>query len=167
MMHLVKPIVGIMTSKIDLLDGVLVDLKGRFGRPDIIGRWRIFDHTNYYEGEMGSGLKRCFVSFEDPVAPESSVDFKAWSAEAEGKYSVDGRRAVNLDAGYIDANKVVLMTGKHGGHKIAVAPGVWADFLLWYNKGWVALPWAFPDFRDGGYFPTFMKMRARFKEQMR
>ena len=53
------------------------------------------------------------------------------------------------------------------GNKIAIAPNVWADFLLWYNKGWVAHPWAFPDFRDGSYFETFNKMRKKFKAQVK
>jgi len=162
-----KPIVGIITSRTDLLDAVLSDLKGYFGVTDILGEWRVFDHTNYYEEEMGAGLKRCFVSFEKLLPPEAAVEFKGWTTDVENRYRVDDRRKVNLDAGYLDSNKVVLVTGKHGGHKIAVAPAVWIDFLLWYNKGWLAHPWAFPDFRDGGFFPTFMKMRTRFKAQIR
>lgn len=164
---LVKPIVGAITSRIDLIGDVLARMEGHFGRADVVGEWIAFDHTSYYEDEMGKGLKRCFVSFEKNVPPEESIHFKAWAAEVEDHYRADGRRTVNLDAGYIDANKVVLMTGKYGGHKIAVGDGIWADFLLWYNKGWVALPWAFPDFRDGSHFSTFEKMRGRFKAQIR
>lgn len=164
---LVKPIVGIITSRVELIDDVIKKMEPHFGEVDIIGEWKDFAHTDYYEDEMGQDLKRCFVSFEGLVSPDVAIHFKGWASKVEDDYRVGGKRAVNLDAGYIDANKVVLMTGKHGGHKIAVATGVWADFLLWYNKGWTALPWAFPDFRDGSHFSAFEKMRGRFKARIR
>lgn len=164
--NLVKPMAGILTGRTDLLDRVLGELLPRFGKAEIIGDWQAFDHTDYYADEMGDNLFRCFVSFAKLVSPHISAEFKAWTKEIEDRFGSDGRRLVNIDPGYLDANKVVLITGKHGGHKIALAPDVWADFLLWYNKGWVALPWAFPDFRDGSFFPLFAKMRRRFKQQI-
>lgn len=163
----VKPVVGILLSDKSLLGGVLDALEEKFGRADITGEWRSFDHTNYYEGEMGGNLVRCFVSFEKLVHPQSARKFKEWARGIEDRYRRCGARRVNLDPGYIDANKVVLITGKHGGHRIALAKGVWADPLLWYNKVWQPLPWTYPDFRDGGFFPLFTRMRDRFKRQTR
>lgn len=162
-----KPIVGILTSRRELREELLAHLARCFGPADVVGEWQEFDHTHYYEEEMGAGLARCFVSFECLVHPEEAAKFKVWTAAIEDGYRVAGRRTVNLDAGILDANKVVLVSGKHGGHKIALTPGVYADLLLWYNKGWVALPWAFPDFRDGRLFPLFATMRTRYKEQVR
>lgn len=167
MQDLAKPIAGILTSRKDRLDEVIFALADYFGPADIVGEWREFNHTNYYEDEMGKNLFRVFVSFEKLVAPEIAVKFKGFAKKVEESFRENGARVVNIDPGYLDANKVILITGKHGGHKIALETGVWADFLLWYNKGWVALPWAFPDFRDGGLFPLFAKMRARFKTQAR
>lgn len=163
--NLVKPIVGILTSRPDSLPRVLDELRPNFGNADIIGQFRPFDHTSYYENEMGGGLLRTFVSFAELKFAENAKDFKTWTKEIEEIFSQDQKRTVNLDPGFVDANKVVLITGKHGGHKIKLSKDVWADFLLWYNKGWVALPWAFPDFRDGGLFPLFTKMRTCFKRQ--
>jgi len=163
---LVKPIAGILTRRTELLKDVVGLLEERFGPSDIIGEWIPFDHTSYYAEEMGEGLVRAFVSFERLVFPDGA-SFKRWAKEVEDRFSDGGRREVNIDPGYLDANKVVLISGKHGGHKIPLAEGVWADMLLWYNKGWVALPWAFPDFRDGKLFPLFARMRRRFKEQLR
>lgn len=161
-----KPIVGILTSRVDELKNVLDALSKNFGSADVIGKWKMFSHTNYYADEMGENLQRCFVSFENLVHPAEAVCFKPLASVVEDSYRCNGNRTVNIDAGYIDANKVVLVTGKGGGHKIALAKGIWADLLLWYNKGWVAQPWAFPDFRDGSHFDTFQKMRRRFKEQV-
>lgn len=162
-----KPIVGILTARRELRDAVLEELRGHFGTADIVGEWQAFDHTGYYEEEMGPGLSRAFASFERLVSPAEAVRFKGWTAAIEDRHREGGRRRVNLDPGYLDANKVVLITGKHGGHKIALGPGVFADLLLWYNKGWMALPWAFPDFRDGRLFPLFTRMRTCYKEQVR
>lgn len=162
-----KPIVGILTSRVELRDEILQALGEYFGPADIVGEWQRFDHTGYYEGEMGPGLFRSFVSFERLVSPETAMQFKGWTAAIEDRYRRGTKRTVNLDPGALDANKVLLITGKHGGHRIALGPRVFADLLLWYNKGWTALPWAFPDFRDGRLFPLFTRMRARFKEQAR
>jgi hypothetical protein len=164
---LVTPIVGILTSRTELLGKILAELAANFGPAGIVGEWRPFSHTGYYEPEMGENLMRCFVAFERLRPAQDAVHFKGWAIRAEERYLRDGRRMVNLDPGTLDANKVVLISGKHGGHKIALAEGVFADLLLWYNKGWVALPWAFPDFRDGLLFPTFTKMRSAYKESLR
>jgi len=167
MKDLVKPIAGILTSNTDRLDEVLERLARFFGRHDIVGPWQTFEHSDYYEEEMGEGLSRCFVSFEDLRPPYEARDYKRYGSEVEGLFAKEGRRSINIDPGYIDANKVVLISGKHGGHKIEIAPGVWADMLLWYNKGWQAFPWAFPDFRDASLFPLFMEMRRVFKDTLK
>ena len=162
---LVKAIVGILASRQELLPEVLSTLAPHFGRADVVGDWYPFSHSAYYEPEMGPHLARCFVAFEDLRPAEDAVNFKRWTMDAEDRFRTEGHRTVNIDPGYLDANKVVLISGKHGGHKIALAPGLFADLLLWYNKGWVALPWAFPDFRDGHLFPLFCRMRTVFKGQ--
>ncbi|MFH1829870.1 MAG: DUF4416 family protein [Pseudomonadota bacterium] len=168
MMHdLIKPIAGILTSHIDELDRILDALANHFGGTDIVSEWLLFDHTRYYEEEMGTCLKRCFVAFEKLAHPEEAKDYKTYGIEVESRFKDGNKRRVNIDPGYIDANKVVLISGKHGGHKIAIAPGAYADMLLWYNKGWEAFPWAFPDFRDKSLFPTFVKMRTAYKAQMK
>lgn len=162
---LVKPIAGVLMGDPSMMPEIKGAIEEKFGKIDIVGDWIPFDHTTYYADEMGDRLVRAFVSFEKLVEPSGAAAFKAISKEIEGRFMKGGLRSVNIDPGYLDANKVVLVTGKHGGHKIALSPGVWADMLLWYNKGWVALPWAFPDFRDGRLFPLFVKIRRRYKEQ--
>jgi len=165
MNSLVKPIAGILTSRKDVLEGVLEMMESLFGEPDIKGEWQPFHHTDYYDAEMGADLSRCFVSFAKLVPDEAAAGFKQFTQEVEYRFAARGQRLVNIDPGYLDSSKLVLISGKQGGHKIALAPGVYADMLLWYNKGWEAMPWAFPDFRDGGLFPLFTRMRTAFKKQ--
>lgn len=162
----VKIIAGILTSSDELFTSAIGRLEVVFGRIDFVGERHPFVHTNYYEDEMGKNLFRKFISFENLFEPHRIASLKIQTQQIEDEFRVDGSRHVNIDAGYIDSNKVVLVTGKHGGHKIAVSEGVWADMLLWYNKGWQALPWAFPDFRNGTYFDEFTKIRTIFKKQI-
>jgi hypothetical protein len=164
---LVKPVAGILSARRETLSQVLDLLAPGFGGADVIGQWCRFDHTDYYRDEMGEELWRCFVSFERLVLPEATLCFKSLAAEAEQKFSHDGRRVVNIDPGYLDTCKLVLMSGKHGGHKIALGSGIYADPLLWYDKKWKALPWAFPDFCDGSHFESFSSMRCVYKAQLK
>jgi hypothetical protein len=167
MTDLIKPVVGILTSHVQRRGEILGELGKHFGPADIVGEWQPFTHTHYYEGEMGAGLSRCFVSFEALRPSHEARYYKKWGTEIEDRFKVDGKRGVNVDPGYLDANKVVLISAKHGGHKIAIAEDVYADMLLWYNKGWQAHPWAFPDFRDGSLFPIFQKMRRAYKAALK
>ena len=164
---LIKPIAGILTSRTEEQGSIVDRLCAHFGPAEFISDWLPFDHTNYYENEMGPNLKRCFVSFEKLAPPDEARNYKKYGTEVESRFKIGTNRTVNIDPGYIDANKVVLISGKGGGHKIALAPGVYADMLLWYNKGWEAFPWAFPDFRNKSLFPVFIKMRTAFKVQMK
>ncbi len=163
----VKPIAAVLTADRELLDGVIADLEVHLGRCDFRGAWHSFSHSSYYEAEMGRGLWRCMVGFERLVPGWEASRFKEWTLAVEEKYSEGGKRSVNCDPGYVDNLKVTLVSGKPGGHKVSVAQGVWVDYLLWYNKGWQAFPWAFPDFRDGTYFDDFLKMRKLFKRGLR
>lgn len=164
-MPLAKPICAILTSRTALLDQVLSALEPHFGKADHVGPWRAFDHSDYYREEMGEGLSRCFCSFERLIAPHTAAGMKSACVKVEERFSDRGHRAVNIDPGYLDANKLVLISGKYGGNKLQIASGVYADTLLWYNKGWQPLPWAFPDLRDGGYFKDFDAMKRLFKQE--
>jgi len=162
----VKPLVAVLTSHTELREEITSFLKGHFGHADFIGPWHPFIHTHYYEPEMGPDLKRCIISFEKLISAEKLPDMKSWTKEVEDKYRVDGKRNINIDPGYVDLHKMILGSGKGGGHMMFVGKGVYADMLLWYGKGWQPLPWAYPDFKDGTYFKELEEIRKRFKEQI-
>ena len=162
-----KPIVAILTCDRDLLGEAIDDFEPHFGRCDFRGAWHRFGHSSYYEAEMGSELWRCMLAFENIVSAWEAPRFKEWTVAVEERYSEGGHRRINCDPGYVDNLKVTLVSGKPGGHKVSAAPGIWVDYLLWYNKGWQAFPWAFPDFRDGTYFEDFLEIRKKFKKQVK
>ena len=47
---------------------------------------------------------------------------------------------------------------------ILISQDVFVDFLLYYNKGWQPLPWAYPDFKDATYSKDFEEIRKIFKK---
>jgi len=123
-----------------------------------------FDQTDYYSSEMGDGLKRRFLSVRGIYRLESSADWKLRMVEIENHLSLDGKRKINLDPGFLDLHRVVLLSGKEGPQKIYMRNGVWADLILLKDKGgYRDLEWTFPDLRDGRYNNFFLKVRSEFK----
>ena len=125
-----------------------------------------FDQTDYYSAEMGEGLKRCFLSIKGLQSLEVSADWKLITAEIEQQLSNKGKRRINLDPGYLDLSRVVLLSVKEGSHKIYLRDGVWADLVLLKDKGgYRSLPWTFPDIRTGCYDDFFLQLRSEFKKE--
>ena len=125
-----------------------------------------FDQTDYYATEMGNCLKRCFLSMEGVKASEFSADWKLSTQSIENRLSRAGKRRINLDPGYLDLQRVVLLSGKEGPQKIYLRNGVWADLVLLKDKaGYRNLPWTFPDLRDGSYNDFFLQVHAEFKAE--
>lgn len=126
-----------------------------------------FDQTDYYAIEMGNSLKRCFLSMEGVKASEFSADWKLRTLAIENRLSRAGKRRINLDPGYLDLQRVVLLSGKEGPQKIYLRNGVWADLVLLKDKGgYRDLPWTFPDLRDGRYNDFLLQVRAEFKAEI-
>ena len=126
-----------------------------------------FDQTDYYSTEMGDRLKRCFHSINRLQSLEFSADWKLKTVEIEQQLSNKGKRRINLDPGYLDLSRVVLLSGKEGSHKIYLRNGVWADLVLLKDKGgYRNFPWTFPDIRTGRYDDFILQIRAEFKKEI-
>ena len=125
-----------------------------------------FDQTKYYSKEMGEGLKRCFLSIKGLQSLELTANWKLITAEIEQQLSNKGKRRINLDPGYLDLSRVVLLSGKEGSHKIYLRNGVWADLVLLKDRGGYSnFPWTFPDIRTGRYDDYFLQLRTEFKKE--
>ena len=135
----------------------------RFGPMDLESDAFPFDVTDYYEKEMGPGLLRWLVSYDRLISPEEIAAVKLESNRIEEELATGGRRRVNLDPGYMDVYKVVLASAKFQGPKIYLGAGIYADPTLYYDKGWKAFSWGFPDFRDGRYNNVLTQIRRLYK----
>lgn len=164
----VKLFAGILFSQENYLKKSWQYLKKVFGVIDYTSKFFLFDETDYYSAEMGDPLYRCFICFKNLTTPDLLADVKIKTINIESALSISGNRTVNIDAGYLDYDKVVLASVKYNGNKIYLDHGIWADLTLHYQKGeYYAYPWSFPDFKKGTYNQVFLEIRERYKKQMK
>jgi hypothetical protein len=146
----------------------LPEVEAEFGPIDIRGKAFVFDHTRYYEREMGSPLAKQFVAFERLVSPGWLADAKLATNRIEDRFRVDGRRTVNLDPGYVDAARIVLATTKDFGHRVYLRNGIYADVHLRFQGGDVQYnPWTYPDYKIAEVRDFFLQVRAMWLKQRR
>jgi hypothetical protein len=139
-----------------------------FGQIDYASTRFPFAATDYYEPEMGKPLFRQFYAFTALISPEILPAIKLRAHALENEFAVAEKRRINLDPGYLDADKFVLASAKYHGNKIYLGQGIWADMTLHYEKGkFTALPWSFPDFRSGLYEQVFLRIREIYKRQLK
>ena len=163
-----KYFVAILFHLPDALDVAKRELTAIWGELDFEGDDHEFDVTAYYEPEMGTPLYRRLVSFKQMLPPTELVNMKLRCNDIEDMLAHDGKRTVNLDAGYLDHNKVVLASAKERGQKIYLDKGIYADFVGRYKAGrYQPFEWTFPDFRDGRYDQELFAIRRIYLEQMR
>jgi hypothetical protein len=151
-----------------LLNEAIGKFSESWGEADFESEDFPFEETDYYQKEMGGGLKRRFYSFSKLILPDQIVDAKLQSNRIEEELAKDGSRQVNLDPGYLDTYKVVLASAKFGGQKIYMRDGIYADMTLTMYKGkWEAFLWGFPDFKSRKYDEVLNKIRDIYKGQLR
>ena len=151
-----------------VLQAVAVLLEKQFGRINSIGKLLPFDRTTYYESEMGKNLVRRFVTFRELIDRNRLPGIKLWSNEVEQYYAKDHRRTVNLDPGYISAERLVLATGKNFTHRIHLGDGIFSDItLLFYKKSFRPLEWTYPDYADPETICMMNSIRADYIAQLR
>ncbi len=164
----VLPILGLLTADQELAQHAANELARDHGGLGLSSQPQPFDHTTYYEPEMGPGLHRFFCSFHQLLAAEQLPAFKWRAWQLEQQLSKNGCRRINLDPGYLDSTKVVLASFKAGPQKLYLGEAVWADLVLFFTDGaYRHLLWTFPDLRDGPHLDLFTQARNHYKQQLR
>ncbi len=166
-----KLFIGLLTGAPDKLGVVETKLEEDFGKMDGESSLIPFDYTDYYEEEMGQGIKRKFVSFEELVHPGELSRIKLRTNEIEshfaGKLDMEVPRPVNLDPGYLGSAKIVLATTKNYSHRIFLKEGIYAEVTLQYKDGgFEPLPWTYPDYRSNEYIEFFEMTRDIYLNQL-
>lgn len=137
----------------------------QFGEIDLASEIYDFNFTDYYTAEMGANLKKQFLGFQKLIHPESLVEIKLWTNEIEQKNSIDGRRQVNIDPGYITGANVVLATTKNYSHRIYLGKGIYGDVHLRFRKGkFEVSEWTYPDYQQPLAIDFFTQLRERYRE---
>lgn len=144
-----RVVVSVLSGRwAEVWPALLTRLEEALGPADIVSDLRAFDHTNYYESEMGAPLFRRLVSFERLVPQDGLADLKFMAMALERELALpDGRRRVNLDPGLVTQERLVLATGKNFTHRVYQGRRIWADLtLIWQGGAWKTLPWTFSDY---------------------
>ena len=160
---------GIITSDIQLMEAIRARLADAFGPEDFQSVVFEFDHTKFYEKEMGGGLKKLFVAYEKLIPPEDIVDIKHKTNALESEYeSEGGARTVNLDPGYVSLISVVLATTKPAGHRVYMGRGIHGEATMGFAaKTFHPFERTYPDYRKEEYIEFFNTLRKRYVKKLR
>jgi hypothetical protein len=164
----VKLIVSAFAPQDALLQEAREALASRWGAVDYESELLPFGHTTYYASEFGSGLVRRIWSFASLVDPAALAQIKLQTNDLEQCWSLQERRQVNLDPGYVSMAKLVLATTKNHGHRIYLDDGIYAEVTLQYRDGaFRAWSWTYPDYASPRYCALFEEIRRRYVTQLR
>jgi hypothetical protein len=167
----VKPVCGLIYREEALYEEVRRRLIAEWGSVDLESPTFAFDLTDYYDAEMGPGLKRRFMSFETLVAPEALAGMKLRSIELEEVVRREAGapgRPINIDPGYLTASALVMATAKDFSHRIPLGRGIYAHLEFLFTKAGVkVLDWTYPDFRRGPCQEFFREVRNVYLGRVR
>jgi len=165
----VKVFCAITFNNEEKLNVSLSFLENLFGKPDIKSEIFPFNFTRYYSEEMGENLKKVFISFEKKFLPDDCAQWKIYTNDIEQKLSTSEERPsriVNIDPGYMEPSKVVLLTTKDFSHRIYIGSGIYAEItLIWRSGKFNELPWTYPDYKTELAQRFFINMRQQILQR--
>lgn len=127
-----------------------------------------FKETDYYENEMGNGLKRKFIVFKDLINRAEIIERKIVANQIEEEFSVYKKRLINIDPGYIAPEHLLLSTGKGYAHRAYLGKGVYAELTLVFEKtGIRTLEWTYPDYKFKDIQDMFLKIRKNYLKELK
>ena len=151
------------------LKDVLDLLMPKFGQVDFVSKPLSFSSfTSYYSEEMGEGLEGRIVSFESLIHPYELADAKSFTNSVERELSVNGKRTVNVDAGYVHHSQFVLASTKQWGNRLYLRRGIYAEVTLLFLKGhFRSWEMTYPNYRTAEYIEELEKVRALYMKKKR
>lgn len=166
-----KLIVGIISPSDAAIDRAEKALGAVYGPVDLKSVLFPFDLTDYYDQQMGKGLRRLFLSFSRLVPPESLPNIKIHTNTLEDeiqKLLTREARVVNIDPGILTASALFMATTKNFAHRIPLSLGIYAHLELLLSRDAVKLlPWTYPDFKQEGYQRYFLEVRRAYLQQLK
>ena len=163
-----KLVVGFFLHEKALAEPIVRELKVRLGPVDMVSGWLNFDFTSYYAKEMGGPLYRRIVVFKHLVEQTRLPWIKCTTNDLEKQYETNGCRRVNIDPGYLLAERFVLATGKNFTHRIYIGENIYADLTLMFQKGaFRKLPWTYPDYADSRIIEFLTLVRNKYMRDLK
>ena len=138
-------------------------LEALYGPISIITEPIPFDFTDYYVPEMGEGIERFFIAFDNLVSPDALASIKTETDRIELEEATDGNRKINLDPGLITEGNVILATTKNRAHRIAIGQSLYAEVtLIYHSHGFESFPWTYADYRSKAVQDKLLDIRKRY-----
>jgi len=159
---------GLLVARQDLLAEAAERLIQPFGPISERSQPVPFTHTTYYAQELGPQPWRQFITFARLVDPGDLAAIKVQTNALERAWTVEGKRLVNLDPGYISLSKLVLATTKNHWHRLYLGQGIYAEVTLPYRDGaFRPQEWTYPDYRTPEHLAFFSAARERYRRELR
>ncbi|BAG14205.1 hypothetical protein AGMMS49573_00350 [Endomicrobiia bacterium] len=159
---------GIISSSAEIEQKSLAGLEKKFGEIDLTSTVIPFDFSDYYNPEMGGNLKRFWISFKKLITAADIAGIKIFTNSTEASFSVNNKRQINIDPGYITPANVILATTKDYSHRIYLSDGIYGEVTAIYKKAAVVkLPWSYPDYLSNTAKEFLLKARKDLIEQLR
>ncbi len=146
-----KLIIGVIYHDKEILERAMEILTAEFGEVEAVSEEFSFssEFSTYYDDEIGGEGFRRIYSFKDTVDPSRQAAIKLRTNEIEAELSLDGKRRINLDPGFINHGRLLLATTKETGFRIPLQDGIYTELtLFWARGGWQKLPWTYRDYQS-------------------
>jgi hypothetical protein len=179
----VKLICGIIAERAEHFIRAEERLSGLYGPIDSRSDRFPFVFTDYYEAEMGTGLRRGFLGFDRLIDPSGlaavKIQTNGLEKEIAAEFGTDrqpgnlgrpGRpsRVVNLDPGFLTAAALIMATAKNFSHRIPLQEGIYGHLEFLFTKtGIRRLDWTYPDFTQSGYQAYFLDVRREYLRRLK
>jgi hypothetical protein len=128
-----------------------------------------WDYSSHYRNELGSPISRQFIFFKNMLDSDTLADIKLKTIEIEDLLSLNGKRRINLDPGYLTLAKIVLASTKNYSHRILLKKGIYGEVtLIYYSKDGSFKPHLFTyrDYQDQTFIDLFLKIRSKLKNMV-
>lgn len=138
-----------------------------FGEIEMMSADFEFNHTDYYEREMGPGLRKRFLSINGLHHRDQLVVLKMKAMQTEQNTSMENQRRVNLDPAYMELSKLVVASTKNFSHRIHISQGIFGDVQLCFqNQDFVPYSWTYPDYVSDVALAFFRNVRKQYHKQL-
>jgi len=163
-----KLFVSVISSSAERINGTLSGLAVHYGMLDFVSPLLPFNYTDYYCAEMGKVLFRRFASFDRLIRQEDLALIKVQTNALEDEQTEKRNRLVNIDPGYLVAERLVLASGKNYAHRIYLSKGIYADLTLIYrDRDYQPLAWTYPDYSETEIRRWLRALREKYLLQLR
>ncbi|MCK5450675.1 MAG: DUF4416 family protein [Candidatus Omnitrophica bacterium] len=163
----VKLIVSFIYKDKVKMSEVETRLKSVYGQLEDLKKQLMFDYTDYYRNEFGKPLKRKLICFKKLVRRDDIAKIKLFTNRIENRFCIEGKRTVNVDPGYVNDAKLVLLTTKDYTHRVYIGRQIFAESTLFFkDNSFNSWPWTYPDYARKEMISYFNEVRGLYMEDL-